>query len=79
MKNIRPLFIVIAGLVIFLFGFAYDLIFAGIPYQDPSPEVYANWRFHGKVATTIQITGLCAALLGGLWAAIRRIFSKAGN
>ncbi len=31
-------------------GFVYDVLFAGIPYQDPTPELQARYDFHSSVA-----------------------------
>ena len=30
-----------------LLGFIYDLIFAGIPYQDPTPEMTQKYNVQG--------------------------------
>lgn len=40
----------LVGLFVIAAGFVYDLIFAGIPYQDPTPEMLAGWNFHRSVA-----------------------------
>jgi hypothetical protein len=34
-------------------GFAYDLSFAGLPYQDPTPQMQERWLFHKRVAEMI--------------------------
>lgn len=54
----KPLFLMIFGLTLLMLGLIYDGLFAGIPYQDPSPEVYANWKFHGQIASRILFSGL---------------------
>ena len=38
------------GFLLFVAGFVYDVMFAGIPYQDPPPELQAQWEFHSTVA-----------------------------
>ena len=38
------------GILIVMSGFVYDVLFAGIPYQDPTPELQARYEFHSCVA-----------------------------
>jgi hypothetical protein len=38
------------GIVIVISGLVYDVLFAGIPYQDPTPELQARYDFHSSVA-----------------------------
>ncbi|MBW6455986.1 MAG: hypothetical protein K0A98_08860 [Trueperaceae bacterium] len=45
-KGVRrswPLLLVATGLAVFGGGFAQDVAFAGIPYQDPTPERAADF------------------------------------
>lgn len=28
----------------------YDIVFAGIPYQDPTPDLQARYAFHRSIA-----------------------------
>jgi hypothetical protein len=65
------------GILVTLAGFGYDLTFAGIPYQDPTPEMAARFRFHSRVARAIEFGGLAVLLLGilgistvALWSAL---------
>ena len=46
------------GVAGMLLGFVYDILFAGLPYQDPTPEVQAEWAFHKDVADTIELGGV---------------------
>jgi hypothetical protein len=55
----------VLGLLIVLAGFAYDVKFAGIPYQDPTPELQARYDFHSTIADMCYKTG-GIILLGGL-------------
>ena len=50
------------GIVIILAGFVYDIIFAGIPYQDPTPVMLASYNMHAQIASTFRWSG--ALLLG---------------
>ncbi|MCC9609060.1 hypothetical protein [Blastopirellula sediminis] len=53
-----------AGLV--TAGFLYGLEFANIPYQDPTPELQANWEYHHSIAATTMKIGGGIFLLGSL-------------
>lgn len=79
MKWRLPLALLASGILVTLAGFGYDLIFAGIPYQDPTPEMAARFRFHSRVASAIELGGLAVLLLGllgvstvALWSVLRR-------
>ncbi len=69
MKVFKPRVFILIGLAICVGGFVYDMIFAGIPYQDPSPEVYANWRYHSRIGSNVVLFGLVVLLLGLMWGA----------
>ncbi|MBF0548094.1 MAG: hypothetical protein HQM08_26895 [Candidatus Riflebacteria bacterium] len=61
---IKIMGIAIMGGGILFVGFAYDLLFAGIPYQDPTPEIQSRWEFHSAVAGHICLVGFLILLLG---------------
>lgn len=65
---LRPFRFSILGLFVMVAGFLYDLAFAGLPYQDPSAALQAQWEFHKEVAGWILLCGL-AVFLSGLAAA----------
>ena len=46
------------GVAGMLLGFVYDILFAGLPYQDPTPEMQAEWAFHKDIADTIELGGV---------------------
>ena len=52
------------GTLIVMSGFVYDVVFAGIPYQDPTPELQARYDFHRAVGDAIYTTGGVVFLLG---------------
>jgi hypothetical protein len=52
------------GVSFVLVGFLYDVLFAGIPYQDPTPELQSHWEFHKFVADVFYKTGGFVFLLG---------------
>ena len=59
-----------AGFALVLIGFVYDMLFAGIPYQDPTPEMQSRWVFHQSVADVFYVTGAVILLLGLLAAPV---------
>lgn len=63
-RRVWPVFLCAVGL--FLLGFGYDLAFAGIPYQDPTPEMSARYARHSNIASTIRWAGVMVFLLGSL-------------
>ena len=52
------------GMLIVMSGFVYDVVSAGIPYQDPTPELQARYDFHSAVAGSLYTTGGVVFLLG---------------
>ncbi len=52
------------GIVIIAAGFLYDAFFAGIPYQDATPELQASWEFNRSVAEGFYSVGGIVLLLG---------------
>lgn len=71
--------LVVGGLIVIFFGFVYGSIFAGIPYQDPTPEMSANYDFHFSVSNIIVVIGLGALLLGMIGAVAKFMFKKLGK
>ena len=58
--------VAVAGMALVIAGFVYDVMFAGIPYQDPTPEMQARWEFHSNIAFWIMSAGgilFCIGLL----------------
>jgi hypothetical protein len=52
-KQIWPYLLMAAAPALLLAGFLYDLVFAGIPYQDPTPEMAASYASHASIASMI--------------------------
>jgi hypothetical protein len=69
--------IALAGLVLAAAGFAYDLAFAGIPYQDPTAEMAARYAFHSAVAERIMSAGALVFVVGLVAAPV--IFARLGK
>jgi hypothetical protein len=67
MRFIKTIAAPLLGLLIVITGFVYDVLFAGIPYQDPTPAMQARYDFHSAVAGWIQASGgilFLVALIG---------------
>jgi len=74
-KRIWPYLLIVAGLMIVVVGFFYDVAFAGIPYQDPTPAMEKSYAFHSRIASAIRWCGVAAFLLGVV-RAFRRVSRK---
>ena len=72
MKKMWPFGLFLIGLLIILAGFVYDVMFAGIPYQDPTPAMQTAYNYHAQVASIIRWIGAGFALLGVLTMLLRR-------
>ncbi len=66
MKKIQPRILIAAGAFLMLFGFVYLAIFAGVPYQDPTPEMSASYTLHTRIGFTIFFCGAGAFLFGAV-------------
>jgi hypothetical protein len=78
-----PIVVTACGVVVLFAGFVYDLVFAGIPYQDPPPELAARYAFHSHIASIIEWGGLLIVAIGAIglfvvtvWTLVRFQFSK---
>lgn len=88
MKISKSLWLVLIALFIFgvltlSCGLVYDVLFAGIPFQDPPPDLAARYARHAHIARTIQMAGaiLCmsstgVAILIGLQRLVRAVWQK---
>jgi hypothetical protein len=64
------------GPAIVVAGFFYDVIFAGIPYQDPTPELQSRYFLHSTIASHVRWCGvLWMAALVLLWVGYK-VFKK---
>lgn len=76
MKRLWPIIIILLGITIIFIGFVYDVLFAGIPYQDPTPALQASYDFHSRIASSIRWNGVGICILGGMGGIIRRLRRK---
>ena len=71
MNRLLPVFLCAAGIGLLIAGFAYDMMFAGIPYQDPTPQLTADFEHHSRVASVIMWFGIGLLILGCVSGLIR--------
>lgn len=76
MKKYWPFALILIGIMMILMGFVYDVLFAGIPYQDPTPEMIANYNLHSQIAATIRWMGVRVCFVGGGVFVMRGLISK---
>ncbi len=65
----------ILGVAGYIASFLYEAVFAGIPYQDPTPELQRNYDFHVQVARDLYQFGATlvgAGLVLGAYRALTR-------
>lgn len=60
--------LVAIGFGIMMVGLLYDIMYAGIPYQDPTPELAAEYAVSKAVADTLFLIGASVASCGSLFA-----------
>ena len=56
--------IILAGVIIFLIGAYYSVVKAGIPYQDPTPEMQIQYAVDSKIGETLAGCGFGLTVLG---------------
>lgn len=79
MKLLKPILIIVTGLGLIFLGFVYDIVFAGIPYQDPTPEMTASYVFHSRIASVIEWAGLVIFPFGCLAGIIGLVARRRGS
>jgi hypothetical protein len=75
-RRFRPIILIAAGLLLLVAGFIYDFEFAGIPYQDPTPELSARYARHASIASAIRWSGAGIFMLGWLASLVQRLTRK---
>jgi hypothetical protein len=76
MRRFWPLLLIVGGVLIVLGGFIYDVMFAGIPYQDPTPEMSASYVHHASIASMIRWCGVAVLIFVVVAGVIRRVKRK---
>jgi len=76
MKRKLPFLLIFIGITIIFVGFVYDVLFAGIPYQDPTPAMLAIYNFHAQIASMIRWGGAGIFMAGGMAVIVQRLSRK---
>ncbi len=79
MRNLPTHFFITSGIILILAWFFYATIFAGIPYQDPTPKMSARYVFHSKISNIILALGLVSLLIGVVGGASKFLLKKLGK
>ncbi len=74
MQRYLPVILMMLGGLIILAGFVYDILFAGIPYQDPTESMLANYRHHASLAASIRWSGMTFLCMGACITMCRMLF-----
>jgi hypothetical protein len=51
------------GALLLMLGFLYEILFAGIPYQDPTSSMIQRYDFHQAIGQTIEWIGVLVFVL----------------
>jgi hypothetical protein len=76
-RRCLPWILILMGILTVIGGFLYDVIFAGIPYQDPTPEMSARYDHHAGIASVLRWSGVALCVFGMVCGIIRRAAGKA--
>jgi len=76
LRRFWPLLLIVGGVLIVFGGFIYDGMFAGIPYQDPTPEMSASYAHHAGIASVMRWYGVAVFLFGAVAGVVRRVTRK---
>ena len=68
--------VVVVGILLIVTGFLYDIIFAGIPYQEPTPIMTQEYNYHQYIANSIKRLGLIVVIIGIFKITQKRISKK---
>jgi hypothetical protein len=71
--KISPKVLILLGFSLAVAGFLYDIAFAGIPYQDPTPSLQANWETQQNVGAFLTFMGIVIFCAGGVWSVLKRV------
>jgi hypothetical protein len=75
-KWLLPFLLPTLGIAIFAIGFIYDVEFAGIPYQDPTPEMQEHYNHEAHIASVIRFIGSFIFVFGLLYLLGRLILQR---
>lgn len=58
--------VITAGVIIWLVGFYYAVVKAGIPYQDPPLELLIRYEINARIGDALMGTGFWVAVCAGV-------------
>ncbi len=64
--------IIVIGTILFAFGFYAEFFKAGLPIQDPTPEITREWMFYHRLGDVIMPLGVTFVIIGTVF----KIFIK---
>ena len=68
------------GVALVIGGFVYEATFAGLQYQDPTPQLKADYARHALIARRLEVSGVVVAfgaIFGGAaWGFYQRLRTK---
>ena len=79
MKRFSPFILIALGIIVIFAGFVYDVLYAGIPYPDPTPALTARYNFYSQIASIIRWSGMGICIIGGAAIIIQWLTRKSRN
>lgn len=78
MNVLKRLFtsIILAGILVLSAGLYYLVIKAGIPYQDPTPELQLQYSINMGIGDVLTKIGLCTTVAGSICRIVIGILSR---
>ncbi len=76
MRKLRPIRLIVIGLLLLVGGIVYDVLFAGIPYQDVPQELLNRYALHRKISSILCLAGFSTFLAGAIWSAFCLLHRK---
>lgn len=68
--------VILAGIIVLFIGLYYWMIEAGIPYQDPTPELQLKYAVNTEIGEILIGKGFAIAVCGGIIRLIYGLISK---
>lgn len=79
MRFVSPGKLVVLGAALVIVGFLYDVMFAGLPFQDPTPTMQEQWLRKKDIANKLVLTGFVVLCGGCAWKFAQWIYARRGG
>ena len=79
MKRFSPFILFALGIIVIFAGLVYDILYAGIPYPDPTPDLTARYNYYSQIASIIRWSGMGICITGGAVIIIQWLARKSRN